>query len=87
MPRPSRLSPEVRERAVRMVVEHQAAHDPLLRGAVQDVEVPARLPARFGAIQDARAHCQGLTLDTQPILRRAASTRRARVLGQALTPR
>jgi lactate dehydrogenase-like 2-hydroxyacid dehydrogenase len=27
MPRPSRFSPEVRERAVRMVVEHQAAHD------------------------------------------------------------
>ncbi len=27
MPRPSRFSPEVRERAVRMVVEHRAAHD------------------------------------------------------------
>jgi transposase len=27
MPRPSRFSPEVRVRAVRMVVEHEAAHD------------------------------------------------------------
>ena len=27
MPRPSRFSPEVRTRAVRMVVEHEAAHD------------------------------------------------------------
>src|SRR5262245_10251066 len=27
MTRPSRFSPEVRERAVRMVVEHEAAHD------------------------------------------------------------
>jgi transposase len=27
MPRPSRFSPEVRERAVRMVVEQTAAHD------------------------------------------------------------
>jgi transposase-like protein len=27
MPRPTRFSPEVRARAVRMVVEHEAAHD------------------------------------------------------------
>jgi transposase len=27
MTRPSRFSPEVRERAVRLVVEHEAAHD------------------------------------------------------------
>ena len=27
MARPNRFSPEVRERAVRMVVEHEAAHD------------------------------------------------------------
>ena len=27
MPRPTRFSPEVRERAVRMVMEHGAAHD------------------------------------------------------------
>ena len=27
MTRPSRFSPEVRERAVRMLVEHEAAHD------------------------------------------------------------
>ena len=27
MPRPTRFSPEVRTRAVRMVVEHQAAHE------------------------------------------------------------
>ena len=27
MTRPSRFSPEVRERAVRMVLEHEAAHD------------------------------------------------------------
>ena len=27
MPRPSRFSPEVRTRAVRMVMEHEAAHD------------------------------------------------------------
>jgi transposase len=27
MPRPSRFSPEVRARAVRMVVEHEAGHD------------------------------------------------------------
>jgi transposase len=27
MPRPTRFSPEVRARAVRMVMEHEAAHD------------------------------------------------------------
>jgi len=27
MPRPTRFSPEVRSRAVRMVVEHEAAHE------------------------------------------------------------
>jgi hypothetical protein len=27
MPRPTRFSPEVRTRAVRMVVEHEAAHE------------------------------------------------------------
>jgi transposase-like protein len=27
MPRPTRFSPEVRARAVRMVVEHEAAHE------------------------------------------------------------
>jgi transposase InsO family protein len=31
---------------------------PVLQEPVQDVEVPARLPDRFGSIQDARAFCQ-----------------------------